>query len=162
MILRLLFRIKNRIILLINKGYLFFYSLEFKSFGKNNTVWFPIKVLGKSNVTIGNNCAINSFVHIWGNGGVYIGNNVMIATHVSITSLTHVYNLDNIRFAPIIKKKVTINDDVWIGTGAIILPGVCIGKGAVIGAGAVVTKDVQEFSVVVGNPARLLKIREVQ
>ena len=53
---------------------------------------------------------------------------------------------------------VTIEDDVWIGAGAIILPGTTIHKGAVIGAGAVVTKDVPPFSVVVGNPARIVRL----
>ena len=56
-------------------------------------------------------------------------------------------------------KLVTIGHDVWIGHGAIILSGRTIGVGAVIGAGAVVTKDVPDYSVVVGNPARILRMR---
>jgi acetyltransferase-like isoleucine patch superfamily enzyme len=55
---------------------------------------------------------------------------------------------------------VVIEDDVWIGTGAIILPGVKIGIGAVVGAGSVVTKDVPNFAVVFGHPAKLLKMRK--
>lgn len=161
MILKLVINLKNRMFLLMNKGYLFFYSLEFKKFGKNNSVWFPIKIYGKEHVSIGNNCGINAFINIWGHGGVEIGNNVMIASHVSITSLTHDYSCENMRFAPIIKKKVIIEDDVWIGSGAIIFPGIRIGKGAVIGAGSVVTKNVPNYAIMIGNPAKLLKIREL-
>lgn len=56
-------------------------------------------------------------------------------------------------------KLVTIGHDVWIGHGAIILSGRTIGAGAVIGAGAIVTKDVPDYSIVVGNPARVLRMR---
>ncbi|VVS91972.1 DapH/DapD/GlmU-related protein [Desulfoluna spongiiphila] len=54
---------------------------------------------------------------------------------------------------------ITIEDDVWIGAGAIILAGVTVGKGCVIGAGSVVTKDVPEYCVAAGNPARVVKQR---
>ena len=54
---------------------------------------------------------------------------------------------------------VVISDDVWIGARAIILPGVQIGRDAIIGAGAVVTKDLSEYAIVVGNPARVIKQR---
>lgn len=146
----------------LNKVHLFFYSVEFKKVGQNNYFWFPIEMFGKSNISIGNNCVINSYVHIWGDGGIEIGNNVMIASHVSITSLTHDYNETDMRNAQIIKKKVIINNDVWIGAGAIILPGITIGRGAVVGAGSVVTKDVPEYAIVVGNPSKILKYRNIK
>ena len=57
------------------------------------------------------------------------------------------------------ERPVTIEDDVWIGMSVIILPGVTIGRGSVIGAGTVVTKAVQPFSVVVGNPGRVVRDR---
>ncbi len=161
MIPKIVISIIYRFRIFINKMHLFFYGMEFKKIGQNNYFWFPVKMHGKSDISIGNNCCINSFVHIWGGGGVVIGNNVMIASHVSITSLTHDYNSASMRFSPIIKKPVIINDDVWIGSGAIILPGISIGKGAVIGAGTVVTKDIPENAVVVGNPSRILKIRKL-
>ena len=53
-----------------------------------------------------------------------------------------------------------MGDDVWIGTNSVVLPGVTIGKGAVIGAGTVVTKDIPEYAIAVGNPARVIKYRE--
>jgi len=153
------FRIKFFITLYVKKLYIFFYSFEFKKFGKNNTFWFPIKILGKENISVGNNCAFNAFVHIWGSGGVEIGNNVMIASHVILTSVTHDYNNPSIRYSKLIYKKIIIEDDVWIGAGAIILPGIKIGEGAVIGAGAVVTNNVEARTIVAGNPARVIKVR---
>lgn len=150
-------RIKFVLILYLKKIYLLYYCLEFKKFGRNNTFWFPVKILGKENISIGDNCALNAYIHIWGSGGVEIGNNVMIAAHVIITSVTHDYNSPSIRHSKLIHKKVIIKDNVWIGTGSIILPGITIGEGAVIGAGSVVTHDVPSKSIVVGNPARIIK-----
>lgn len=135
------------------------YGLQFQKFGKNNLVWFPVKLMRKKNISIGDNCAINAFVHIWGGGGVEIGNNVMIATHTSITTLTHDYNAESMRFSKIIAKPVNIKDNVWIGSNVVIMPGVTINMGAVVGAGAVVTKDVPENAIVIGNPARIVKFR---
>lgn len=66
------------------------------------------------------------------------------------------------RYAPIIAKPVIIKDDVWIGSNAVIMPGITIGKGAVIGAGAVVTKDVPPNAIVMGIPAKLVKYREIK
>jgi maltose O-acetyltransferase len=59
-----------------------------------------------------------------------------------------------------IAKKIKIEEDVWIGSGSKILMGVTIGKGAVIGAGSVITKDVLPYHVVIGNPAKTVKLRE--
>jgi acetyltransferase-like isoleucine patch superfamily enzyme len=58
------------------------------------------------------------------------------------------------------KRGIKIGDDVWLGASSVVLPGITIGNGAVIGAGAVVTKDVPENAIMVGNPARLLRYRE--
>ena len=97
------------------------------------------------------------------NGRVIIGNNVMMGPDVCIYVRNHAFDRTDIPmnmqgFAP--EKPVVIEDDVWIGARVIILPGVHIGTGAVIGAGAVVTKDVPDYAVVGGNPARILKMRK--
>lgn len=162
MIVKLVNIINDKFIHYLNKTLILCYSIKFKKFGKNNEIHFPVKIYGKENISIGNYCSINAFVHIWGNGGVEIGNNVMIATHVSITSLTHDYNSFSMRFSKIIVKKVIIEDDVWIGAGAVIMPGIFIGNGAVIGAGTVVTKDVPSMAIVVGNPGRIIKWRIIK
>lgn len=140
-----------------NKLKLFFYQKKFLKLGEGTYIDFPVKIKGCSNIYIGKDVVINSFVHIWGNGGVSIGDRVMIASHVSITSLTHDYNSVNKRYEPALKGKIVISEDVWIGSHAVILPNVYIGKGAVIGAGAVVTKDVPDYTIVAGVPAKPIK-----
>ena len=124
-----------------------FYKCFLKKCGWGICVDKYVNFQGKKNIIIGDNCVINSFVHIWaGTSGVVIGDRVMIASHTAITTLTHDYNDSNMRFAPAIDKRIIIEDDVWIGSHAVIMPGVVIRKGAVIGAGSVVTKDVEETS----------------
>ena len=90
-----------------------------------------------------------------GGGGVEIGDNVIIASHSVITSQTHDRNSKLYRKENIMKP-VKIGDNVWIGAGAIILPGVSIGNSSIVGAGSVVTKDVLSNTVVMGIPARVV------
>lgn len=132
-------------------------KLTAKKVGWASSVGKYSVIEGKKFIEIGEHSAIGSFVHIWGHGGVTIGNRVLIASHTTITSLTHDYSGENVRFGKIIAKPVVINDDAWIGTHAVIMPGVTIGKGAIVGAGSIVTKNVEAYTVVVGNPARFVK-----
>ncbi|WP_350016675.1 acyltransferase [Rhodanobacter sp. IGA1.0] len=112
-------------------------------------------------IKVGANTSINAFCFINGCGGVRIGDDVRIAAHCSIISSNHVFSDPKkpIRTQGLIALGVTIEDDVWLGTGARILDGVTIGKGAVVAAGAVVVRDVAPYSVVGGVPARLIKMR---
>jgi acetyltransferase-like isoleucine patch superfamily enzyme len=113
-------------------------------------------------ITIGSKCTFNDFSFINGAGDVTIGNDVHIASHVVIVSMNHIYNdtAKHISAQGITCKGITIEDDVWIGTSAVILDGVTVGKGSVVAAGAVVTKTVLPYSIVGGVPAKLLKKRE--
>jgi acetyltransferase-like isoleucine patch superfamily enzyme len=111
-------------------------------------------------VEIGDDVSIAAYVHMWGEGGITIGNRVMIASHTTITSLTHDYNQANM-YKSLIKNRVKIEDDVWIGSHCTILLGISIGKGAVVGAGSVVTKDVEPYSIVFGCPAKHYKFRKI-
>ncbi len=119
----------------------------------------PVVIEHPENVMIGQGCSIAAFLHVWGKGGVTIGNRVLIASHVAIVSQTHDYTKHPMTESAVCKP-VTIEDDVWLGTHASIMPGVKIGRGAVIGAGAVVTKDVEPFSINVGVPARKVGQRD--
>ena len=110
-------------------------------------------------ITLGDSSGIGTNSHL--NGEVTIGNNVMMGPEVTIISISHNFS-DLTRPMNVqgsTRKWVIIEDDVWIGTRAIILPGTRIGKGSIIGAGSVVTKDVPQYSIVGGNPARILKTR---
>jgi len=118
-----------------------------------------------SGITIGDGVWIGEGVYMHGAGGIVIGNNVGIGPHVKILTSTHKIDgvcwdspiIDNdLVFAP-----VRIHDNVDIGVGAIIMPGVEIGEGAMVGAGAVVTKSIFPFAVSAGNPARVLRYRNV-
>lgn len=112
---------------------------------------------GVGDVFIGDNCGIGlSNVII---GPVKIGNYVMLAQNIVISGLNHGY--EDVTMPPrtqkVVTKQITIEDNVWIGANCVITAGVTIGKHAVIGAGSVVTKDIPQFSVAVGNPARVIK-----
>lgn len=103
---------------------------------------------------VGNGVLINSGAFIHASQYVKIGDNCKIASHVSIS------DTDSHEVSPgagIRRKPVQIEANVWIGRAAIVLPGVRIGEGAVIGAGSIVTRDVESFTVVAGNPARPIR-----
>lgn len=106
----------------------------------------------KANLIIGPNSFLGR-VEIALHDQIIIGTNVCINDGVKLISASH--NIND-PFWGVVRKPIIINDFVWIATNAIILPGVTIGKGAVIGAGAVVSKSVEPFAIMVGNPARPL------
>ncbi len=127
----------------------------FAHFGDNSVIKESLTCNYGFNISIGDNCYINHDVTILDSFEVYIGNNVFIAPKVVISPVTHPIEAKDRR--NLIGKKITVEDDVWIGAGAVILPGVTIHKGAVIAAGAVVKKDVEANTVVGGIPARFIK-----
>jgi acetyltransferase-like isoleucine patch superfamily enzyme len=92
-------------------------------------------------------------------GPIKIGNDVMFAQNIVASGLNHGY--EDVTMPPSVQKvstaQITIADNVWIGANSTITAGVNIGKHAVIGGGSVVTKDVPEYSVAVGNPAKVIK-----
>jgi acetyltransferase-like isoleucine patch superfamily enzyme len=125
---------------------------QFAACGENVSLQMPVVINHADHLRVGARVSINAFVHIWALGGVTIGDDTLIASHVAITSLTHDPRAE-LFSASSQTRPVVIGRNVWIGTHAVILPGVTIGDGAIIGAGAVVTKDVAPRAVVVGVPA---------
>ena len=112
---------------------------------------------GMGDVIIGRNTFIgiaNTVI-----GPVVIGDNVMFAQHVTVVGMNHGYQDLNtpIRDQPCTTALTRIGDDSWIGAGAVVNAGISVGRHSVVGAGSVVTKDVPDFTIVGGNPARVLK-----
>lgn len=112
-------------------------------------------------VTIGDHTRVG--IHCTVIGPVCIGNHVNLAQGITVTALNHNFADSNRKIDEqgISTKPVVIGDDVWIGANAVILPGVTIGRHVVVAAGAVVTKDVPDYSLVAGVPAKeIKKLRE--
>lgn len=125
--------------------------------GKNCVVEQPIFCTYGYNTTVGDNFFMNVNGKLMDSGKITIGNNVFIAPNVSIITEEHDMDVEN-RIAGLeYTHPVTIGDNVWICTGAIILPGVTIGNDSVIGAGSVVTKDIPPKSLAVGNPCKVIR-----
>lgn len=161
-----------------------FKTSKFKAFGKDNVLEAGVMVFHPENITVGNNVYVghNSYIkayhmnelkigdHSWigqscflhSAGGLTIGKAVGIGPFVKILTSEHDDDGDldrpiifkNLKFAP-----VELKDGCDIGFGAIILPGVTVGQGAIVGAGSVVTKDIPDFEVWAGVPAKFLKKR---
>lgn len=107
------------------------------------------------NIHLGKNVFINAGCKFQDQGGIYIGDDVLIGHNVVMATLNH--DEDPEKRANLIAAPINIGDKVWIGSNATILPGVTIGDGAIIAAGAVVTKDVEEKSIVAGVPAKFIR-----
>ncbi len=114
-----------------------------------------------ASIQIGDNSSIGLNAIL--DGGIKIGNSVMMGQNCAILTTNHRFDRLDI---PMNEqgcsevRPVVIGDDVWIGMYVIILPGVHIGNGAIVGAGSVVTKDVPDYAIVGGNPAKLIRFRE--
>lgn len=116
----------------------------------------------RGSIKIGRGCTVHSFNVLYGfTGGLKIGNNVRTGVNVNMISANH--GFDDPTLSPndqgSTSKGIVIGDNVWIGTGVILLDGVEIGENAVLGAGAVVTKSMPADSVCVGVPARAVRQR---
>lgn len=109
-------------------------------------------------IQVGKNVFINSGCCFQDQGGIEIGDGALIGQQVVIATLNH--NEDPTHRADMIPQAVHIGKNVWIGGKATILPGVKIGDNSIIGAGSVVTRDIPQNSIAVGNPARV--IREIK
>ncbi len=119
----------------------------------------PFYVDFGKNIRIGKGCWIQQGCTFFDRGGITLGNGVFIAPKVNLVTINHDPDPDN-RSATY-GRPIVIEDNVWIGIGATVLPGVTIGRGSIVGANSVVTRDVPPMTVVGGNPARFIKKIEV-
>ena len=156
-LIRLPFDIRNKKNIKIGKNFTSGFGCRLEAFPSRDDIKYCIE--------IGDNVQINDYVHIGSIESVRIGNNVLMASKIYISDHNHgsydnIYS-DNPLTIPSarksISKEVVIEDNVWIGESACILPGVTIGFGTIIGALAVVSKSIPPYCIAVGNPARIVK-----
>ena len=160
----------------------YWYSVQFNSCGKNFRVDGRSLILSPENITIGKNFSSMGNLYLYGNGGevlmgdnisvntnvqigagggrIVIGSNVLIGANVVLRSADHgLRATELIKGQPLSLGTINIEDDVWIGSNAVITSNVTLAKGTVVGAGAVVTKSTDPYSIVGGVPARKISHR---
>ncbi|MBK8417722.1 MAG: acyltransferase [Anaerolineales bacterium] len=136
----------------------FFMRHSIRSCGKNVILQQNIHL--SPHIEIGDNVFIDEDVKI--RRDTIIGNDVLIASGVQLITVNHIFSdtASPIRSQGEMISKIEIGDDVWIGTNAIILPGVSVGSHSIIAAGSVVTRNVPDWAIVGGVPAKILKYRK--
>jgi acetyltransferase-like isoleucine patch superfamily enzyme len=161
---------------------------KFKEIGNNVEIFRPITIIDESKLTIKSNVRLSEFTLISGGKGVYIGNYVHIANHVSIAGggilvvedfvgvcagVRIITGSDDImgkgipspmvpdEFRSYYRSHVVLKKHSFIGTSAIIHPGVTIGEGAVVASGSIVTKDIEPWGIYMGSPARKIRDRSM-
>ena len=130
----------------------------FAECGENCYIELPFRAnWGGRHVHFGSGIYANFNLTLVDDGHIYVGDKVMFGPNVTIATANHPVNPELRSRALQYNRDVHIGENVWIGAGVIIVPGVHIGKNSVIGAGSVVTKDIPENVVAVGNPCRVLR-----
>lgn len=127
--------------------------------GKGLTVYPGAYFWGNGPIRIGDNVAIgkDSIFFACKEGGIFIGNDVSIAAQCYVIDSDHGLSPDCLmREQPMVSAAITIEDDVWVGAGVKVLKGVTLHKGCVCAAGAVITKDVPEYAIAGGVPAKVI------
>jgi maltose O-acetyltransferase len=136
-------------------------SKMLKECGQNLRVNPGVSIGSGANISIGSNCNLSEKMRIIGH--FYGGNNLMFGPDVTIISYNHKFDDLSIPMraqGAADSQPVTFENDIWVGTKSIILPGVHVGSHAIIAAGSVVTKNVPDWAIVGGNPARVIKYRK--
>lgn len=137
------------------------FFLFLKKIGKNTKIWGRVILVNPENISIGRNVTINEGVFLNGTTELEIGDYVRLSSfcqlHTGGLNISQDY-----KRREHYGKKIILDDGVWICSGAIINPGVRIGRGSVVAAGSVVTKDIPEFQLWGGVPAKKIKDLEIQ
>ena len=130
----------------------------FAECGENSYIELPFRAnWGGHNLHLGSNVYANFNLTLVDDGHIYVGDKVMFGPNVTITTANHPIDPELRGRGLQYNKDVYIGENAWICAGVIILPGVKIGKNTVIGAGSIVTKDIPDNVVAVGNPCRILR-----
>ena len=141
----------------------FFYRIGGMKIGRGSSIHMGAVFYDAKNIRVGKDTIIGENAVLDGRAPLAIGDHVDIASEVMIYNSQHDISSENFaKVEEVVLAPVEIGDYVFIGPRAIILPGVRIGRGAVIGAGAVVTKDVGEFEIVGGVPAKVIGERKLK
>ena len=155
-IIRLPFDIRNRKNIIIGRGFT-------TGFGCRIEAHPAVK--GSKIIYFGENVQINDYVHIAAGEKITIGNNVLIASKVFISDLNHGSYKGDFQDSPLSTpnsrrletKPIVIKDNVWLGEGVCVMSGVTIGFGCIVGASSVVTKNLPDYSIAIGAPAKVIK-----
>lgn len=141
-------------------------KVKFKLIGENVEISHGNDFQQPDKIEIGNDVYIGHEGTFYGYGGIKIGSGSILAHKVEIITRNHNYNSTDLKAVPYDSefelKPVIIGENVWVGSHVLITPGVEIGEGAVIGMGSVVTKNVPAGAVVGGNPAKVIKYRDME
>lgn len=131
---------------------------NFAECGENNYIELPLHAnWGGHHVHFGSQIYANSNLTLVDDGNIYIGDKVMLGPNVTIATANHPINPGLREKGLQYNKDVVIGENTWIGANVVIVPGIRIGKNVVIGAGSVVTKDIPDHVIAVGNPCRILR-----
>lgn len=138
-----------------------------RSCGEKVFIHPSVQIADPQLVSIGNNCHFQNDCKLFGcGGGIEIGEGTIFSHEIQVFARNHYYDGDDLELLPyddrFVCKKVVVGKYVWIGARCTIMAGVNIGDGAVIASGSVVTKDVPPCAVAGGNPAKVLKYRNIE
>ncbi len=125
----------------------------------NHIIYPSAKIFAPWNLSITTGSVIGPRVEIYNKAPVSLGTGVVISQDTFVCTASHDVSSPTLA---LVTRPIVIEDNVWIGARSIVLPGVTLHKASVVGAGAVVTKDVAEWNVVGGNPARIIKKRQLE
>lgn len=127
--------------------------------GKNVNVYASVKIWAPWNLEVGDFSSLGPKVDCYNQGRIKIGQHAVVSQKTYLCASTHEFTQSNF---PLVLRPLEIKDQVWIAADAFIGPGVTVGEGAVVGARSAVFRDVQEWTVVGGNPAKYIKARIIE
>lgn len=123
----------------------------------------PINILNINKLKVTPPIYIGPNANLYLRAELHIGSGTIIGPNLTVHTANHQYEGHAVPYDDIyIGKNVIIEENVWIGANVTILPGIKIGRGAIIGACSVITKDIPEFAIVAGNPAKIVKFRDIE